>query len=212
MKILPAEIIVEYGPYPDVDNIHGVTYDGRNVWFASGEKLSALDTTTGRTTHSITTLAYAGTAFDGKHLFQIGEDQINRLNPETGEILASIPVPGDGASGLAWSEGSLWVGEYRAKRIHQVDPETGAVLRTIEATRFVTGVTWVDGELWHGTWQDDASDIRQVDPESGDVLQIIEMPPGMGVSGMESDGGERFYCGGGSSGMLRAIRRPSASK
>lgn len=212
MKILPAEIIAEYGPYPDVDNIHGVTYDGRNVWFASGEKLSALDTTTGRMTRAITTLAYAGTAFDGKHLFQIGEDQINRLNPETGEILASIPVPGDGASGLAWSEGSLWVGEYRAKRIHQVDPETGAVLRTIEATRFVTGVTWVDGELWHGTWQDDASDIRQVDPESGNVLQIIEMPPGMGVSGMESDGGARFYCGGGSSGMLRAIRRPSASK
>lgn len=211
MKILPAEIIAEYGPYPDVDNIHGVTYDGRDVWFASGEKLNALDTATGRATRAITTPAYAGTAFDGKHLFQIGEDQINRLNPETGEILASIPAPGNGASGLAWSEGSLWVGEYRAKRIHQVDPETGAVLRTIEATRFVTGVTWVDGELWHGTWQDDASDIRQVDPKNGDVLQIIEMPPGMGVSGMESDGGERFYCGGGSSGKLRAIRRPTAS-
>ncbi|MBJ3783584.1 Vgb family protein [Devosia sediminis] len=208
MKRSTAEIVAEYGPFPGADNIHGVTFNGSNVWFASGDRLNALDPATGQTTRSFDTPAYAGTAFDGQHLFQIGEDRINRLDPDTGEVLASIPVPGEGATGLAWAEGSLWVGDYRARRIHQVDPETGAVIRSIETTRFVTGVTWVDGELWHGTWQDDRSDIRHIDPATGDVLDVLEMPEGMGVSGLESDGGDRFFCGGGSSGKLRAIRRP----
>lgn len=90
------------------------------------------------------------------------------------------------------------------------DPETGAILRTLTSDRFVTGVTWVDGELWHGTWEGDQSDLRHVDPATGDVIERIEMPAGMGVSGLESDGGDRFYCGGGESGKVRAVRRKRA--
>ncbi|HYD52232.1 MAG TPA: glutaminyl-peptide cyclotransferase, partial [Gemmatimonadaceae bacterium] len=115
---------------------------------------------------------------------------------------------GGGDSGLAWAEGTLWVGEYRARKIHQVDPETGAVLRSIESNRFVTGVTWVDGELWHGTWEGDESDVRRVDPASGEVLEALAMPAGVFVSGLESDGGDRFFCGGGPSGRVRVVRRP----
>ena len=208
MKVSAAEIIAEYGPFAGTHDIHGVTFDGTKVWFATGEHLDALDPATGNMVGRIDTPAYAGTAFDGTHLFQIGENQINRLDPLTGKILATIPAPGDGASGLAWAEGSLWVGDYRAKRIHQIDPDTGTVLRSIETTRFVTGVTWVDGELWHGTWQDDRSDIRHIDASTGEVIEVLEMPEGAGVSGLESDGADRFFCGGGSSGKLRAIRRP----
>lgn len=208
MTSVPAEIIKEYGPFPGVTDIHGVTYDGDLVWFASGDRLNTLNPVSGQLQDGFDTPAYAGTAFDGTHLFQIAEDRINRLDPETGTILSSIPTPGDGASGLAWAEGSLWVGEYRAKRIHQVDPATGEILRSIEATRFVTGVTWSDGQLWHGTWQDDQSDLRHIDRDKGQVIEVIEMPQGMGVSGLESDGGDRFYCGGGSSGRLRVVRRP----
>ncbi len=48
----------------------------------------------------------------------------------------------------------LWVGQHRRNRkIHQVDPQTGVIIRTIDSNRFVTGVTWVEGELWHGTWE-----------------------------------------------------------
>ena len=208
MKVSAAEIVAEYGPFPGVQDIHGVTFDGSKVWFATGEHLNALDPSTGSTVRRIDTPAYAGTAFDGTHLFQIGDDQINRLDPNTGEVLGTIPVPGNGASGLAWAEGSLWVGDYPAQRIHQVDPDTGVVLRSIETTRFVTGVTWVDGQLWHGTWQHDKSDIRHIDATTGEVIEVLEMPAGAGVSGMESDGGDRFYCGGGGSGKLRAVRRP----
>ena len=153
MKRAPADILREYGPFPGADAVHGVTHDGQHVWFASGDRLNALDPASGEVVRAIEVPAHAGTAFDGRHLFQIAEDRIQKIDPETGEVVATIPSPGGGGdSGMAWAEGSLWVGQYRDRKIHQIDPETGAVLRTIEANRFVTGVTWVDGELWHGTW------------------------------------------------------------
>ena len=203
-----AEILREYGPFPGIEHVHGVTYDGRQVWFASGETLNALDPESGRTLRSIDVPARAGTAFDGRHLYQIGGDRIRKIDPETGRVLATIPAPEGGSSGLAWAEGSLWVGQYRNRKILQLDPETGAVLRAIECSRFVTGVTWVEGELWHGTWEGDESDLRRVDPGTGEVLERIEMPRGMMVSGLESDGGDRFFCGADDSGKVRAVRRP----
>jgi glutamine cyclotransferase len=211
MKRSPAEIVREYGPFPGVDWVHGVTYDGQRVWFAAGDKLTAMDPANGSTLRSINVAAHAGTAFDGRHLYQIAEDRIQKIDPKTGIVLATIPAPGGGAdSGLAWAEGTLWVGQYRARKIHQINPETGAILRTLESNRFVTGVTWVDGELWHGTWEGDKSDIRRVDPRTGEVLEMLEMPSGVSVSGLESDGGDRFFCGGASSGKMRAVRRPKS--
>jgi len=211
IKHSAAEIIREYGPFPGVDAVHGVSFDGQRVWFASGDRLNALDPDSGEIVGVIEVTADAGTAFDGTHLFQIAETVIRKIHPESGEVVATIPAPGNGGdSGLAWAEGSLWVGQHRDRRIHQVDPETGAVLRTIECDRFVTGVTWVDGELWNGTWQDDASDVRRIDHRTGAVLERLEMPLGIGVSGLESDGGSRFFCGGGKSGKVRVIGRPGS--
>ncbi|MFC7397533.1 glutamine cyclotransferase [Chelatococcus sp. GCM10030263] len=209
MKRSAADITHEYGPFPGVDEVAGVTFDGQRIWFASGDRLNALDPASGETVQAIEVAAHAGTAFDGEHLFQIAEDRIQKIEPATGRVLATIPAPGGGGdSGLAWAEGTLWVGEYRDGKIHQVDPETGAILRTIESKRFVTGVTWVDGELWHATWEGDESDLRRLDPHTGEVLEAIDMPPGMGISGLESDGRDQFFCGGGKSGRVRAVRRP----
>src|ERR1700760_3296947 len=209
MKRQAAEILREYGPFPDVEKVGGVTFDGQRVWIAAGDRLNAFDPTSGKVLRSIDVAAHAGSAFDGRYLFQIAEDRIQKIDPDTGEVLATIPAPGGGGdSGLAWAEGTLWVGVYRDRKIVQVDPETGAVLRTIETDRFVTGVTWVDGELWHGTWEGDESDLRRVDPRSGEVLELIKMPSGTGVSGLESDGGDQFFCGGGNSGKVRVVRRP----
>jgi glutamine cyclotransferase len=205
----PANIVREYGPFPGVERVNGVTYDGQHVWFASGDKLTALDPASGKTLRSIDVASHAGTAFDGQHLYQIAEDRILKIDPESGRVLATIPAPaGGGDSGLAWAEGTLWVGDYRSRKIHQIDPQTGTILRSIESNRFVTGVTWVDGELWHGTWEGDESELRRIDPHSGRVLERLEMPPGAGVSGLESDGADQFFCGGGSSGKVRAVRRP----
>jgi streptogramin lyase len=172
MKQSTTDILREYGPFPDVGQVNGVT-------------------------------------FDGQHLFQLAEDRIQKIDPKTGHVVATIPAPGGGDdSGLAWAEGTLWVGQYRDRKIHQVDPQTGATLRTIVSDRFVTGVTWIDGELWHGTWEGEESQLSRVDPGTGEVLERMEMPPGVGVSGLESDGEGQFFCGGGNSGKVRAVRRP----
>jgi Glutamine cyclotransferase len=209
MKQAQAEILREYGPFPEVTDVAGVSFDGQRIWFASGDRLNALDPESGEIVGMLDIAADAGTAFDGTHLFQIAEAVIRKIDPKTGQVVGEIATPGEGgASGLAWSEGTLWVGKHRGRKIHQVDPDTGIILRTLDSDRFVTGVTWVDGELWHATWQDETSDVRRIDAETGEVLERLEMPPGAGVSGLESDGRDRFYCGGGPSGMVRAIRRP----
>ena len=207
-----ADIVREYGPFAGSELAHGVTWDGQRVWVATGAALVAFDPASGETARTLNCTGDAGTAFDGTHLYQIAEQRIDKIDPATGKVLATIPAPGQGAdSGLAWAEGSLWVGQYRNRTIHQIDPATGAIQRTIESNRFVTGVTWVDGELWHGTWEGEESDIRRIDPASGEVLERLEMPAGTGVSGLESDGAELFYAGGGPSGKVRAVRRPRGS-
>jgi glutamine cyclotransferase len=204
-----AQIVREYGPFPGADHVHGVTYDGQKVWFAAGDRMIAFDPESGKMVRSLDVVAHAGTAFDGEHLWQIAEDRILKIDPKTGHVLATIPAPGGGGdSGLTWAEGTLWVGQYRDRKIYQIDPRSGAILRTIESNRFVTGVTWVDGELWHGTWEGDDSDIRRIDPDTGKVLEQLDLPAGTMVSGLESDGGDRLFCGGGSAGKVRAVRRP----
>jgi glutamine cyclotransferase len=208
MKRSAAAIVREYGPFPGVTQVHGVSYDGTHMWVATGSTLNAVDPESGETTRKLAVSAEAGTAFDGKHLFQLFGDRIQKVDPDSGKVLATIPAPEGGAAGMAWAEGSLWVGQYRARKIHQVDPETGKILRSIDATRFVTGVTWLGDELWHGTWEDEQSDLRRIDPRSGEVLEQIDMPAGLVVSGLESNGRDTFFCGGGPAGTVRAVKRP----
>ena len=208
MKKSTAKVEREYGPFPDAKNVGGVTFDGKNVWAAQGDKLNAFDPATGQVQRSLKISAHAGTAFDGKHLYQIAESRIQKIDPDTGKVVSTIPAPGNGGdSGMAWAEGSLWVGEHRARKIHQIDPDTGKILRTLESNRFVTGVTWVGDELWHATWEGDASELRHVDARSGEVLESVELPAGINVSGLEFDGKGTFYCGGGGTGKVRAIKK-----
>jgi glutamine cyclotransferase len=206
-----AEIVREYGPFSESGKVNGVTHDGQRVWAATGASLIGFDPDSGQSTRTLDVACDAGTAFDGTHFYQIAEARIDKIDAATGKVVSSIPAPGHGSdSGLTWAEGSLWVGQYRDRKIHQIDPDTGAVKRTIESNRFVTGVTWVDGELWHGTWEGEESELRRINPDSGEVLERLEMPPGTGISGLESDGADLFYCGGGGSGNVRAVRRPKA--
>lgn len=208
MKRSAANIVREYGPLPGVSNVAGVSFDGTNVWVATGDKLNAMDPATGTMLRALDVPAHAGTAFDGRHLFQISGEHIRKVDPDTGRVVATIPAPEGGASGMAWAEGKLWVAQHRKRKIHEVDPETGAILRSIDSNRHVTGVTWAEGELWHGTWEDEQSEIRRIDPNTGDVLEQLEMPPGLIVSGLEWNGRDTFFCGGGTSGKVRVVKKP----
>lgn len=207
-----AEIVREFGPFPGAAKVAGVSYDGTHVWAATGERLLAIDPASGEVVRTLARACDAGTAFDGKHLYQIAGSRIHKLDPQSGEVLASIPAPSGSDSGLAWAEGSLWVGDYRGRKIHQVDPATGALRRSIESNRFVTGVTWTEGELWHATWEGEESELRRVDPGDGQVLERLRMPEGTFVSGLESDGADLLYAGGGGSGKVRAVRRPRTAR
>jgi len=204
----PAEVLREYGPFPGINDVSGVTFDGTQVWFGRGEALVALDPKSGTVLRELPVMADAGTAFDGRYLWQLADARIQKIDPGTGRVISTIPAPAEGRdSGLAWAEGMLWVGEYRARKIHQIDAETGAILRTITSDRFVTGVSWSNGDLWHATLEDEKSEIRRVDPQSGEVLERLELPEGIVVSGMETDGHGTFYCGGTSTGKVRAVRQ-----
>jgi outer membrane protein assembly factor BamB len=208
-----AEILNEYGPFPECERVNGVTFDGVHAWFAAGNRLQSFDPRSGEPGRALAVAADAGTAFDGRFFYQLAADRIQKLDPKTGALLDSIPAPGHGKdSGLTWAEGSLWVGQYSTRKIYRIDPKSGEILRTIESDRFVTGVTWVDGDLWHATWEGEESELRRLDPETGEVEERLAMPAGTGVSGLEADGSGNFFCGGGSSGKVRRVRRPSRQR
>jgi streptogramin lyase len=203
-----AEVLAEYGPFPGIDHIHGVTHDGHRAWIAVGDRLQAV-APDGTLESSIPVRAEAGTAFDGRHFYQIAEGKIQKVDPATGDVLAIVPAPPNvDYAGLTWAEGALWVAEHKGQRILKLDPETGRVLRTVQSDRLLTGVTFAEGDLWHGAVDDGRGELRRVDPRSGEVLESLAMPGGGFVSGLEYDGESRFYAGGGRSGRLRVVRRP----
>jgi glutamine cyclotransferase len=203
-----ATVVREYGPFP-VERIHGVTHDGTHVWFAHRNKLAAMNPATGAIEKEIEVVAEAGTAFDGEHFYQIGEDKIRKVDPKTGRVVATLATPGmtKDNSGLAWEAGTLWVGQFKGRAIHQIDATSGKVLKTLRTDRFVTGVSFVDGDLWHGTWEDDVGELRRLEPATGRVLETLEMPPG-GVSGLEGRG-DVLFCGGITTPVVRAVKRPA---
>jgi hypothetical protein len=201
-----AEILAEY-TFPGIERVHGVTYDGNDAWVALGDRLQAV-TPDGVLGRVLSVRAEAGSAFDGRHFYQIAAGKIQKVDPETGAVLAIVPAPPSADyAGLTWAEGALWVGLYEGRRILKLDPETGRVLRTVQSDRLVTGVTFAEGELWHGAIEGRQAELRRVDPGSGDVLEALVMPDAF-VSGLEYDGNDRLYVGGGKSGRLRIIRRP----
>ena len=188
--------------------MNGVTFDGTDVWLATGDRLQSLDPDTGQLGRSIAVEASAGTAYDGRHLYQLSGERIDKVDPRSGDVLSSVPAPGPNCAGLTWAEGSLWVAGYSGRKIHQIDPATGHVLRSIDSARFVTGVTFVEGDLWHGTLEDGVSDLRRVDPRTGELQETLTVPEDARISGVESDGGERLFCGDPRKGTVRVVRRP----
>jgi len=201
-----AEILAEYA-FPGIERVHGVTYDGKDVWLAVGDRLQSA-TPDGVVGRAIYVRAEAGSAFDGRHFYQIAAGKIQKVDPATGAVLAIVPAPPDADyAGLTWAEGALWVAQYEGRRILKLDPETGRVLRIVPSNRLVTGVTFADGELWHGAIEAGQAELRRVDPTTGEVREALVMPDAF-VSGLEADGNERLYVGGGKSGRLRVIRRP----
>jgi hypothetical protein len=204
-----AEIVREVQPI-DEGRIHGVTFDGKHVWFARDNELVAYDPEADVIVarHTVPN-AHAGTAFDGEHLYQIARGQILVVRPADGRVLRTIPAPGKGQdSGLAWADGYLWVGQADQK-IHKVDAKTGEVVKTLRSDRFVTGVSCVDGTLWHAAAVDGKpSELRRL-ASDGTVEEILDVPVPH-ISGVERTRDDSFWCGG-EGGKLRLVRRKAGA-
>jgi glutamine cyclotransferase len=212
MSRTDVEVEREYGPFAEHGPVHGVTFDGERVWFASGDKLRALDPESGQLTRALEVACDAGTAFDGQYLYQLDQGRIRKIDPRTGRVVSTVPTPDlVGASGMAWAEGSLWVGQFADRKILELDPATGKVLSEVVSDRFVTGVSFSEGELWHATQENERSELRRVDRKTSEVLEQLALPAGVVVSGLEADGHGRFFCGGGKSGKLRVVKRPAVT-
>jgi outer membrane protein assembly factor BamB len=206
-----AAILGEYGPFGP-GGIHGVTFDGTLVWFARDNELVAFDPESEEVVRRLAVPAEAGTAFDGEHLYQLAQGDILVIRPSDGRVLRKIPTPGKGAhSGMAWADGYLWVGEYRASKIHQMDAKTGEVVKTLSSDRFVTGVSWADGALWHGA-SDGAQppELRRLAAD-GAVEETLVLSGASHIAGVESNGQGAFWCGG-EGGKLRLVGKASKAR
>jgi len=201
-----AEVVREYVPIDD-QQIHGVTFDGEHVWFARNDELVAFDPEAGKVVRRLSVPnAIGGTAYDGKHIYQLAKGEILVVQPSDGRIVRKLPAPAKGEdSGMAYADGYLWVGHHRAAKIHKVDAKTGEVVKTLSSDRFVTGVSCVDGALWHGVAFDGKpSELRRI-ASDGTVEETLTVPV-EGISGVESTAEGSFWCGG-EKGRLRLVRR-----
>jgi outer membrane protein assembly factor BamB len=201
-----VDIVKEYVPI-EGSKVHGVTFDGKLVWYATDDAIVGFDPESEKVVKRLDVPANAGTAFDGENIYQLAGGEILVVRPTDGRVLRKMPAPGKGMdSGMAYADGHLWVGQYRDAKIHKIDAKTGEVVKTLSSDRFVTGVSCVDGALWHGV-SDDAreSELRRV-REDGTIAEVLTFPAGVHVAGVESDNKGGFWCGG-EAGKLRLVRR-----
>jgi len=200
----PAKIVRELAPI-DEAQIHGVTFDGVLVWFARANELIAFDPAAERVVKRFDVPgAAAGTAFDGTHLYQLAGPEILVVAPSDGQIVRKLPAPNRGEnSGMAWADGYLWVGQYRAAKIHKVDARTGELVKTLSSDRYVTGDSCVDGALWHAVSGNGDCEIRRLAAD-GTVEEVWSVPVAS-ISGMEGSR-DGFWCGG-EGGKLRLVAR-----
>jgi streptogramin lyase len=180
------------------------------VWFCRNDEVVAFDPETEKVVKRLPVpSANAGTAFDGEHLYQLAKGEILVLDPSDGRVVRRFRAPADGlASGMAWADGYLFIGQYHESRIHKVDPKTGEVVKTLTSDRFVTGVSCVDGALWHGASDGGKpSELRRLAGD-GSVEECLRVPVAH-IGGVEATPGGEFWCGG-EKGTLRLVRRKRA--
>jgi hypothetical protein len=71
-----------------------------------------------------------GLAWDGNYLWVLTtpKEAIIQIDPDTGEILRTIPAPCDGPRGLTWDGEALWVNDAKTDRLYRVSPKDGSIL------------------------------------------------------------------------------------
>lgn len=107
-----------------------------------------------------------------------------KVDPKTGKTLKSFDTPGaglygnlktpSGAHGLKWVDGKYWMAVPASGKIFLMEPETGAIVRSIPAPTVRThGLAWDNGVLWCvGSTE---REIYKMDPKDGKLLAKIKL-------------------------------------
>jgi virginiamycin B lyase len=106
------------------------------------------------------------------------KDNVERLDPKTNTVAATIAVGKGPCSGLAVAFGSLWVPNCGDKTIARVDLKTGAVSATIH-----TAIAGSEGSIAAGAdsiWMmtDAKGTLARFDPATNDLVAEIYVAPG----------------------------------
>jgi hypothetical protein len=137
-------------------------------------------------------------------LFQLAEDRIQKID-QTGRVLATIGARRRRDGPDVGGRDALG-GTVRDRKIHQVDPDTGAILRTIESnTSSPVSRGWT--ESWHATWEGDSLPRRSQTGGPGEHRHAARRR----CLRARVDG-DQFFTGGGRSGKVRAVRRPKRAR
>ena len=180
-----------------------------HVWFAAGDKLNALDPASGNTVRSIDVAAPC------RHRVRRPAPVPDRRRPHPQDRSAHRPrarapsLPPAAAATRGWPgpkarSGSASTASARSTRSIPRPARSCAPSSPTASSPASRGSTASCGTAPGKATRANCALI----PATGEVLERLEMPAGVGVSGLESDGGDRFFCGGGPSGRLRTVRRP----
>ena len=181
MRIVSAETgkVRSYAPQVGIGVTDGAFGFGK-LWLAVSRSrtLVRLDQRTGRPAGAPIALPFPpGSVAASKDAVWVGvvpgegqPDQLLKIDPDTGETLATISYP-YGIASLAASPSALWVAARRRARIQRADLATGDVLKTIRVgNNRSEDIAYHDGAIWAATPKDNA--VHRLTTASGDVIPI----------------------------------------
>ena len=154
------------------ESIHGsgITFGNGALWIGStwGLKTLKVDPDSGKTLKSFDTHGAGMNKFgnptrpSGAHGIEWVGNQywvavpasglVYLIEPETGDIVRSIPAPGWRTHGVAWDDGALWCVETSERAIYKMDPKDGKLLAKIQLSEQDPephGMTLRDGVFWY---------------------------------------------------------------
>ncbi|MBI5527277.1 MAG: hypothetical protein HY897_13160 [Deltaproteobacteria bacterium] len=144
-----------------------------------------------------------GLTWDGEFLWatDCSTSRIDKVDPETGDVVSSIDVAGVNSDELAFDGEHLWITDHTATEmpgmsapppaIYRIDRADGKVLRKFAPPGQDSGGKFPMGIAWDGKnlWNIDTYDVKiyKLDPATGSVLGSIPAPAG-GSCGIAWDG------------------------
>lgn len=152
------EATVETFPAPSEEGPSGLAFLSGRLWIAQDGTLYELDRKDGEVLRKFEISRHVrDLCTDGKRLYAMeygwtAGDPIHVIDPATGKAVRRIVTEANrknrskGAMGIAWKGGKLYVLAGMRGLLHEIDPETGEVTRTLKS-----GKTWLTGLGFDGT-------------------------------------------------------------